>query len=67
MTVDEIERIVILRPLLSEWDAEKTAIAAELERAEAARSRPARTKRLNDAKRRSRAFLNRLRRGAAPV
>ena len=52
---------VVVRPLLSEWDAEKTAIAGELERAEAARSRPARTKRLNEAERRYRAFLNRLR------
>ena len=52
---------VVVRPLLAEWDAEKTAIAAELERAEAAKSRPARTKRLNEAERRYRAFLNRLR------
>ena len=52
---------VVVRPLLVEWNAEKTAIAAELERAEAAKSRPARTKRLNDAERRYRAFLNRLR------
>ena len=52
---------VVIRPLLAEWDAEKTEIIAELERAEAARSRPARTKRLNEAERRYRAFLNRLR------
>ena len=52
---------VVIRPLLTEWDAEKTAIAAELERAEAAKSRPARTKRLNAAEQRYRAFLNRLR------
>ena len=52
---------VMIRPLLAEWDAEKTAIAAELERAEAAKSRPARTKRLNEAGRRYRTFLNRLR------
>ena len=52
---------VVIRPLLAEWDAEKTEITAELERAEAARSRPARTKRLNEAERRYRAFLNRLR------
>ena len=45
---------------MPEWNAEKTA-AAELERAEATRSRPARTKRLNEAERRYRAFLNRLR------
>ena len=52
---------VVIRPLLAEWDAEKTEITADLERAEAARSRPARTKRLNEAERRYRAFLNRLR------
>ena len=52
---------VVIRPLLAEWNAEKTAIAAELERAEAVRSRPARTKRLNETERRYRAFLNRLR------
>ena len=52
---------VVIRPLLAEWDAEKTEITAELERAEAARSRPARTKRLNEAERRYRTFLNRLR------
>ena len=52
---------VVVRPLLAEWDAEKAAIAAELQRAEAAKSRPARTKRLNDAERRYRTFLNRLR------
>ncbi len=52
---------VVIRPLLGEWNTEKTAIAAELERAEAAKSRPARTKRLNAAERRYRAFLNRLR------
>ena len=46
---------------LAEWEAEKNAIAAELERAEAAKSRPARTKRLNAAEQRYRAFLNRLR------
>ena len=52
---------VVIRPLLAEWNAEKTEIAAELERAEAAKSRSARTKRLNEAERRYRAFLNRLR------
>ena len=52
---------VVVRPLLAEWEAEKNAIAAELERAEAAKSRPARTKRLNAAEQRYRAFLNRLR------
>ena len=52
---------VVVRPLLAEWNTEKAEIAAELERAEAAKSRPARTKRLNDAERRYRTFLNRLR------
>ena len=51
---------VVIRPLLADWNAEKTEIAAELERAETAKSRPARAKRLN-AERRYRAFLNRLR------
>ena len=61
---DKIMRLVdpvVVRPLLAEWEAEKAAIAAELERAEAAKSRAARTKRLNDAARRYRAFLDRLR------
>ena len=52
---------VVVRPLLAEWNREKAEIAAELERTEATKSRPARTKRLNDAERRYRAFLNRLR------
>ena len=52
---------VVVRPLLAEWGREKTAIAAELERAEAARSRAARMKRRNEAGRRYRAFLTRLR------
>ena len=34
---------VVIRPLLAQWDAEKTAIAAELERAEAVKSRPVRS------------------------
>ena len=53
---------VVIRPLLVEWEAEKTAIAAELERAEAAKSIAARRKRRNEAERRLRAFLERLRR-----
>ena len=53
---------VVVRPLLVEWKAEKTAIAAELERAETAKSGAARTKRRNAAERRQRAFLERLRR-----
>ena len=51
----------MIRPLLAEWEREKAAIAAELERAEAARSRAARMKRRNDAERRYRTFLTRLR------
>ena len=53
---------VVIRPLLVEWEAEKTAIAAELEREEAAKSAAVRTKRRNEAERRLRAFLERLRR-----
>ena len=53
---------VVIRPLLVEWGAEKTEIAAELDRAEAAKSSAARTKRRNEAERRLRAFLERLRR-----
>ena len=52
---------VVIRPWLAEWSAEKTQIAAGLERAETAKSLTARTKRWNDAKRRYRAFLDRLR------
>ena len=52
---------VVIRPLLVEWEAEKAAITAELERAEAAKSRAARTKRRNEAEQRYRAFLERLR------
>ena len=49
---------VVIRPLLVEWEAEKTVIATELERAEAAKSSAARTKRRNEAARRLRAFLD---------
>ena len=52
---------VVIRPLLAEWHAEKTGVAAELERAKATTSPAARTKRLKEAERRYRAFLNRLR------
>ena len=52
---------VVVRPLLADWEREKGAITAELERAEAARSRAARMKRRKDAERRYRAFLTRLR------
>ena len=52
---------VVIRPWLAEWTAEKAEIAAELARAEAAKSPATRTKRRNEAERRYRAFLNRLR------
>ncbi len=52
---------VVIRPWLAEWKAEKAEIAAELERAGAAKSPAVRTKRRNEAERRYRAFLNRLR------
>ena len=51
----------MVRPLLAEWERERAAVAAELERAEAARSRAARMKRRNEAERRYRTFLTRLR------
>ena len=59
---------VVIRPLLAEWDREKAAVAAELERADAAKSLAARTKRRNEAERRYRTFLDRLARvrGARP-
>ena len=51
---------VVIRPWLAEWDTAKADLAAALDRVEAAK--PAgRTKRLNAAERRYRAFLNRLR------
>ena len=52
---------VVIRPWLAEWKAEKAGITADLDRADAARSPAARTKLQNDAERRYRAFLNRLR------
>ncbi len=52
---------VVIRPWLAEWAAEEAKIAAELERAEAAKAPATRTKRRNEAERRYRAFLNRLR------
>ncbi len=61
---DKIMLIVepaVIRPWLAEWVTEKAEIAAELERAEAAKSPATRTKRRNDAERQYRAFLNRLR------
>ena len=52
---------VVIRPWLAEWDAAKADLAAALDRVEVAKSPAARTKRLNAAERRYRAFLNRLR------
>ena len=52
---------VVIRPLLAEWAGEKTEMAAELDRAEAAKASATRTKRRRDAERRYRAFLNRVR------
>ena len=52
---------VIIRPWLAEWKVEKAEIAAELERVKDAKSPAARTKLRNDAERRHRTFLNRLR------
>ena len=52
---------VVIRPWLAEWATEKAEIAAELERAEASKSPATRTKRRNEAERRYRTFLNRLR------
>ncbi len=65
---DKIMRIiepVIVRPLLAEWDTEKAAIAAALERSEAARSEAARTRQRRQADGLLRAFLERLRRFTA--
>ena len=52
---------VVIRPWLAEWAAERAEIATGLESTEAAKSPTARTKRRNEAQRRYRAFLNRLR------
>ena len=65
---DKIMRIiepVIVRPLLAEWETGKTAIAAALERSEAARSEAARTRQRRQADGLLRAFLERLRRFTA--
>ena len=62
---DKIMRIVepvVVRPLLAEWEAAKAGIAADLGRAEAARSRAAGTRQRARAERRLRGFLERLRR-----
>ena len=61
---DKIMRIiepVIVRPWLAEWELAKVELAAELKRADAARSRGARARRHKEAGQRYRAFLNRLR------
>ena len=52
---------VVIRPWLAEWEIEKTEIAAELERAAAAKSPATRSRRRNKAALRFREFLNRLR------
>ena len=52
---------VVIRPWLTEWAAEKEQIAADLERAEATQAAAGRTRRRNEAERRYRAFLDRLR------
>ena len=52
---------VVIRPWLAEWAAEKAEIAAELERADAAKSPATRTRRRNQAEQRYRTFLDRLR------
>ena len=52
---------VVVRPWLADWASEKAEIAAELERADAAKARSTRTTRRREADRRYRTFLNRLR------
>ena len=52
---------VVIRPWLSDWAEERSEIAAVLEKADAAKSRAARTKRRRVAERRYREFLQRLR------
>ena len=62
---DKIMRIVepvVVRPLLAEWEAVKAGIAADLGRAEAARSRAAGTRQRARAEKRLRGFLEGLRR-----
>ena len=61
---DKIMRIVepvVIRPWLVEWGEEKAEIAAEVKRAEAAKTPATRAKRRKDAERRYRTFLDRLR------
>ncbi|MCY4563912.1 MAG: N-6 DNA methylase, partial [Gammaproteobacteria bacterium] len=52
---------VVIRPWLAEWEREKTEIAADLARAETAKSPATRSRRRNKAEFRFREFLNRLR------
>ena len=52
---------VVIRPWLAEWEVERPAITAEVERAESAKTPATRTRRRKEAERRYRAFLNRLR------
>ena len=52
---------VVIRPWLTAWKAERAEIEAELKRAEVAKSPATRKKRWNEAERRYRAFLDRLR------
>ena len=62
---DKIMRIVepvIVRPLLAEWETAKAGIAAMMERADAAGSRAAHTRRRRQADQALRTFLERLRR-----
>ena len=61
---DKIMRIinpVVVRPWLAEWGTVKTEVAADLERADAAKSRAVRTRRREKAERRLRTLLERLR------
>ena len=52
---------VVIRPWLTAWKEEKAGLAAELKRVEVAKSPATRKKRWNEAERRYRAFLDRLR------
>jgi len=52
---------VVIRPWLTEWAAEKAQIAAELERAGAAKTPATRNRRRNEAESRYRRFLDKLR------
>ena len=52
---------VVIRPWLAEWAGVKEELAADLERAKAAKTQSVRTRRYAEAERRLRAFLQRLR------